>query len=427
MTAAPSPQGAPAHTHMRRHHNRHCHHSPHFRTQRAPPLLPPALPEAPLTGWRMHAAPFPPSPPPPHANAHTHAQHPLPRPHLKQKLARRAPLTSSSCLSPDTTPQRMKSSTLTPLERMASGLVQRTPSIHSMTSILVPHRSGRTHGIFTVGSFLREGTSKGSERGCGVLAGRGPGCLGWGMNASGAASARCPPTLSTRATTVLLPPGAPSPAHASRVGVCHLPDNQATYSSCLAPKASGRRTHLKLRSNSSMFLASCEGMKGGGSRGGRGHRCSRTARAASGPAGAAAAPTARKVVAAACTGWQLSRAWRQRRCVKSPMYSNARWPAAQPSPPPPKCDTPARMSAHAPCPSVHVVHCTSHPQHAHAHAHTRACTRMHTCTCHTHAHAHAPASAPHLPACSPAPPAASPRIRLQSAPRRSPAAAVTAC
>ena len=42
-----------------------------------------------------------------------------------------------------------------PDDWMPAGLVQRMPSIHSITSTRGPHRSGRTHGIFTVGSLAK--------------------------------------------------------------------------------------------------------------------------------------------------------------------------------------------------------------------------------------------------------------------------------
>ena len=61
-------------------------------------------------------------------------------------------ITSSSCRRPDTTPQRMNSLTSMPDVWMPRMLVQRMPSIHSMTRILAPDRSRRTHGIFTFGS-----------------------------------------------------------------------------------------------------------------------------------------------------------------------------------------------------------------------------------------------------------------------------------
>ena len=42
-----------------------------------------------------------------------------------------------------------------PDARMPAGSVQRRPLIHSITSTRGPHRSGRTHGIFTVASFAK--------------------------------------------------------------------------------------------------------------------------------------------------------------------------------------------------------------------------------------------------------------------------------
>ena len=64
-------------------------------------------------------------------------------------------LTSSSCLRPVTTPERMNSRMSRPEARMAAGSVQRMPSIHSMTSTRCPQRSRRTQGIFTLGSFRK--------------------------------------------------------------------------------------------------------------------------------------------------------------------------------------------------------------------------------------------------------------------------------
>lgn len=50
---------------------------------------------------------------------------------------------------------RMNSSMSMPLLRMPAMSVQRMPSIHSMTTTLLPHRSRRTQGIFTVGSVAK--------------------------------------------------------------------------------------------------------------------------------------------------------------------------------------------------------------------------------------------------------------------------------
>ena len=70
----------------------------------------------------------------------------------RRQQAQRA---SSSCRRPDTTPQRMNSSTLRPDARMPAGSVQRRPSIHSIVSMRPPLRSRRTQGIFTLGSPLK--------------------------------------------------------------------------------------------------------------------------------------------------------------------------------------------------------------------------------------------------------------------------------
>ena len=98
---------------------------------------------------------------------------------------------SSSCRRPETTPQRMKASTEMPDARMASGSVHRTPLIHSMTMTLGEHRSRRTQGILTDGSFSKlrpKSWAAGGRVGCVCVDGCWRDCLGgrggddqWGL------------------------------------------------------------------------------------------------------------------------------------------------------------------------------------------------------------------------------------------------------